>query len=135
MDAIFSSALDRAWCPLRNKDNCDFGDSGEGEKNQGLIADQRLSAAAMAAAASVLAIAQALAEIFTTSQYPYCTSRAFYSLSLSLPLSRYSFAETYSHHLGLPHYQKERSPSCPHTNVMVSIVPLVAFHCQLLFHV
>ena len=83
MDAIFSSALDRAWCPLRNRDNCDFGDSSEGEKNQGLIADQRLSAAAMAAAASVLAIAQALAEIFTTSQCPYCTSRAFYSLSLS----------------------------------------------------
>ena len=81
--AIFSPALDRAWCPLRNRDNCDFGDSGEGEKNQGLIADQRLSAAAMAAAASVLAIAQALAEIFSTSQCPYCTSRAFYSLSLS----------------------------------------------------
>ena len=51
VDAIFSSALDRAWCPLRNRDNCDFGDSGKGEKNQGLIAYQRLSAAAAAASA------------------------------------------------------------------------------------
>ena len=81
MDAIFSSALDRAWCPLRNRDNCDFGDSGEGEKNQGLIADQTFRGGG--GGQRVLAIAQALAEIFTTSQCPYCTSRAFYSLSLS----------------------------------------------------
>ena len=118
-------------CPLRNRDNCDFGDSGEGEKNQGLIADQRLSAAAASGGQRAGDCTSAGGNIYHFAMPVLYVE----SLLLSLPLSRYSFTETYSHHLGLPHYQKERSPSCPHTNVMVSIVPLVAFHCQLLFHV